>query len=103
MKDKIKTKKEIRQEAEKEAAKAESKKAGGAARSTPKVPYPTNDELRAEAQEQKPEVYFLVYDESGAPIRRVNGGTDSGFQRVAWDLRYAAPKVHEHSEDGEED
>jgi photosystem II stability/assembly factor-like uncharacterized protein len=99
MKEKIKTKKEARQETEKEAEKA----AGESARSTQNVPYPSNDELRAEAQEQKPEVYFVVYDESGAAIRRVNGGTDSGFQRVAWDLRYAAPTVKEKSDDGEED
>jgi photosystem II stability/assembly factor-like uncharacterized protein len=104
MKDKIKTKKEARQEAEKEAAKAAGEGARSTqARSTQNVPYPTNDELRAEAQEQKPEVYFVVYDESGAPIRRVKGSTDSGFQRVAWDLRYAAPTVKEKSDDGEED
>ena len=59
------------------------------------LPYPTNDELSAEAQEAKPEVYFMVYDESGAPIRRVDGATEAGFQRVAWDLRYPAATVHE--------
>jgi len=92
MKDKIKTKKEKRQEAEKDAAKKNQT-----------LPYPTNDELRAEAQEAKPEVYFVVYDESGAPIRRVDGGVDAGFQRVAWDLRYPAAQVKEKSGDGEED
>ena len=92
LKDKIKTKKEKRQEAEKEAAKKNET-----------LPYPSNDELRAEAEEAKPEVYFVVYDESGAPIRRVDGSTDAGFQRVAWDLRYPAPKVAKHEEDyGEE-
>jgi photosystem II stability/assembly factor-like uncharacterized protein len=92
MKEKIKTKKEKRQEAEKDAAKKNET-----------VPYPSHDALRAEAQEAKPEVYFVVYDESGAPIRRVNGSTDSGFQRVAWDLRYPASQVKEKSDDGEED
>jgi photosystem II stability/assembly factor-like uncharacterized protein len=92
LKDKIKTKKEKRQDAEKEAAKKNQA-----------VPYPTNDELRAEAEEAKPELYFIVYDESGAPIRRVDGSTDSGFQRTAWDLRYPAAQVHEHSEDEGED
>jgi photosystem II stability/assembly factor-like uncharacterized protein len=92
LKDKIKTKKEKRQDAEKEAAKKNQA-----------VPYPTNDELRAEAEEAKPELYFIVYDESGAPIRRVDGSTDSGFQRAAWDLRYPAAQVHEHSEDEGED
>ena len=92
MKEKIKTKKEKRQEAEKDAAKKNQT-----------VPYPTKDELRAEAQEAKPDVYFVVYDVSGAAIRRVDAGADGGFQRVAWDLRYAAPQVPKHSDDGEED
>jgi photosystem II stability/assembly factor-like uncharacterized protein len=92
MKEKIKTKKEKRQEAEKDAAK-----------NNQTLAYPTNDELRAEAEEAKPEVYFVVYDESGAAIRRVDGSTEGGFQRVAWDLRYSAPQVKKHSDDGEED
>lgn len=91
MKDKIKTKKEKRQEAEKDAAKKNQT-----------LPYPTNDELRAEAEEAKPEIYFVVYDESGAAIRRVEGSTDAGLQRAAWDLRYSAPQVKKHSEDGED-
>jgi len=88
IKDKIKTKKEKRQDAEKEAAKKNQT-----------LPYPTHDELRAEAQEAKPELYFVVYDESGAPMRRVEGSTDEGFQRAAWDLRYPASRVHEHASD----
>src|SRR5579863_2830363 len=92
LKEKIKTKKEKRQEAEKEAAKKNET-----------LPYPSNDELRAEAQEAKPEVYFMIYDESGAAIRRVEGGTDAGFQRTAWDLRYPAAKVVQHHDDEEGD
>jgi photosystem II stability/assembly factor-like uncharacterized protein len=92
MKDKIKTKKEQRQDAEKDAAKKNQTLA-----------YPSKDELRAEVEEAKPEVFFAVYDESGAPIRRVDASTDSGFQRTAWDLRYPAGRVTEHSDDGEED
>jgi hypothetical protein len=88
LKEKIKTKKEKRQEAEKEAAKRNQT-----------LPYPSNDELRAEAQEAKPDVYFMVYDESGASIRRVEGSTEAGFQRVAWDLRYPAAKLVKHEED----
>jgi len=92
MKEKIKTKKEKRQEAEKDAAKKNQPLA-----------YPSKDELRAEAEEAKPEVYFVVYDESGAAIRRVEGSAEGGFQRVAWDLRYSAPQVKKHFDDGEED
>ena len=90
LKDKIKTKKEKRQDAEKEAAKKNQM-----------LPYPTNDELRAEAEEAKPEVYFVVYDESGAAIRRVGGSTEAGFQRVAWDLRYSAARTHAAHEEEE--
>jgi photosystem II stability/assembly factor-like uncharacterized protein len=92
MKEKIKTKKEKRQEAEKDAAKENQT-----------LPYPTNDELRAEAEEAKPELYFLVYDESRAPIRRVDANVDAGFQRVAWDLRYPAAQLKRHSDNEEED
>jgi photosystem II stability/assembly factor-like uncharacterized protein len=91
MKEKLKTKKEKRQEAEKEAAKKNQT-----------LPYPTNDELRAEGEEAKPEVYFMVYDESGAPIRRVEGSIDAGFQRAAWDLRYPAVSVREHAEEDDD-
>ena len=84
LKERIKTKKEMRQDAEKEAAKKKET-----------LRYPSNDELRAEAEETKPELYFVVYDESGAAIRQVEGSADAGFQRVAWDLRYSAPRVPE--------
>jgi len=92
LKEKIKTRKEKRQQAEKEAAKKNQT-----------LPYPSNDELRAEAQEAKPEAYFVVYNESGAPVRRVEGKTDAGFQRVAWDLRYPAARVAKHSEENDAD
>ncbi len=96
LKEKLKTKKEKRQEAEKEAAKKNQNNA------YPNMAYPTKDELRSEAEEAKPEVYFVVYDESGAAIRRVDGAIDEGFQRTAWDLRYPAASLHEHAEDGED-
>jgi hypothetical protein len=88
LKEKIKTKKEKRQDAEKEAAKKNQT-----------LPYPSHDDLRAEAQEAKAELYFVVYDEGGTAVRRVEGSTDSGFQRAAWDLRYPAARVHEHAGD----
>jgi photosystem II stability/assembly factor-like uncharacterized protein len=88
LKEKIKTKKERRQEAEKEAAKKNQT-----------VPYPSNDELRAEAEESKPEVYFTIYDDNGSPIRRVEGSADAGFQRAAWNLRSPAAKLVKHEED----
>ncbi len=92
LKDKLKTRKEKRQDSEKEAAKKNQT-----------LPYPTHDEMRAEAEEAKPELYFMVYDESGAPVRRVDGSASEGFQRAAWDLRYPASIVREHSEEADED
>jgi len=92
LKEKVKTKKEKRQDAEKDAAKKNQS-----------ASYPTNDELRSEAEEAKPEIYFVIYDESGSPIRRVDGSLEGGFQRGAWDLRYPAAALREHSEDGDDD
>ena len=95
LKEKLKTKKEKRQEAEKEAEKAGDKNVRA-------TPYPSHDELRAEAEEPKPEIYFLIYDDSGTAIRRIDGSTDAGFQRVAWDLRYPPSRVPKKSNDNED-
>jgi photosystem II stability/assembly factor-like uncharacterized protein len=92
LKEKIKTKKEKREDAEKEARKKNET-----------LPYPSNEELRAEAEEPKPEVYFMIYDDSGVPIRRVEGAVDAGFQRAAWDLRFSAVSIKEHVDLEEED
>src|ERR1700730_15044409 len=89
--DKLKTRKETRQDAEKEASKKNQT-----------LPYPSNDQLRAEAEELKPEVYLTVYDESGTPIRRVDASVEEGFHRVAWDLRYPTPSETEEQHPGEE-
>jgi photosystem II stability/assembly factor-like uncharacterized protein len=91
LKEKLKTKKEKRQDAEKAAAKKGET-----------LPYPPNDELRAETEEPKPEIYFIVYDEAGAAIRRVEGSVEAGFQRVAWDLRYPTVSIKERTDDGED-
>ena len=100
LKEKIKTLKEQRQAAEKDAAKKDGKDEKGPYTA---LPYPSNDSLRAEAEETKPEVYFVIYDESGAAIRRVAGDTGEGFHRTAWDLRYATPALPTPSPDGEGD
>ena len=95
LKDKLKTLKEKRQEAEKEAAKKNTT-----------APYPTNDELRAEAEEPPPALFLTVSDASGKPVRRISAANERGMNRVAWDLRYPAPQLHkdaERSSDQEED
>jgi hypothetical protein len=86
LKEKFKTKKEIRQEQEKK----EVSTAAGSGR----VNYPTMDQLRAEAEESAPAVYLVVADSSGTPIRRVQATNEAGINRASWDLRYPPSEVH---------
>ncbi len=74
--EKILTRKERRQKAEKDAAKEDKT-----------LPYPTIEELRAEDEEQPPEVLLVVRDQAGNVVRRLAGPRDKGFHRVAWNLR----------------
>ncbi|MCP4245714.1 MAG: glycosyl hydrolase, partial [bacterium] len=79
LKDKITTRKERRQKAEKKAAKEDST-----------TDYPTTEDIRAEDDELKPAVVLTVRDDSGAVVRRITGSRKAGIHRVAWDLRYPA-------------
>lgn len=79
LKEGLKTAKEKRQEAEKEAQKQGKT-----------LPYPSLDQLRAESEEQPPAVVLTVADEAGRVVRRLEGPRGKGFHRVAWDLRYPA-------------
>jgi len=76
LKDALKSLKERRVDAEKEAEKA------GRA-----ITYPTADQLRAEAEEEAPAIVLTISDSSGTPIRTLTGPSARGIQRVAWDLR----------------
>ncbi|MCI0700660.1 MAG: glycosyl hydrolase [Planctomycetia bacterium] len=76
MKDALKTRKQKRKDTEKEAEKAGKT-----------VPYPTQEELRLEAEEELPSVFLVVTDAEGNVIRVVTGPTGAGLHRVAWDLR----------------
>ncbi len=94
LKESIKTKKEIRQDKEKELIK-EGKT----------VPYPSWDELRAEDEEEAPYLLFTVYDETGDAVRRLTAPAKAGINRVAWDLRYPdeAPVELDKSQTGSSD
>ncbi len=52
--------------------------------------YPPLDSLRAEDREEPPAVVLTVADQQGNVIRRLNGSTAAGFQRIRWDFRYPA-------------
>lgn len=58
--------------------------------------YPTEDELRAEREELKPELVFTIYDASGKVMRKLTGSVKKGYGSKSWDMRYLTnrgPKV----------
>jgi photosystem II stability/assembly factor-like uncharacterized protein len=82
LKDTIKTRKERRREAEKEANKKSAV-----------APYPTAEELRAEAEEEPPQIVLQVADAAGTVLRTFTGPVTKGFHRVSWDLREPAASL----------
>ena len=92
LKSKLKTLKEKRQDAEKEAAKKKQP-----------FQYPTNDQLRAEAEEEAPSVFFTILDAQGKPLRRVGAPNKEGLNRVAWDFHYPNPALRPAAPQGEGD
>jgi photosystem II stability/assembly factor-like uncharacterized protein len=92
LKDAIKMKKQQRQDAEKEAAKKGEV-----------PPYPTREELRAEAEEEEPTILITVADADGKPMRTLTGPVTAGFHRVAWDLRDPSATLPKPRPSGEDD
>jgi photosystem II stability/assembly factor-like uncharacterized protein len=82
LKDAIKTKKEKRQESEREADK----------KGAP-VGWPTRTELRAEEEEEAPAIIVTITDASDTVVRRLTGPVAAGIQRLNWDLRYPAANL----------
>ena len=79
LKDELKTKKALRQEAEKKLQKDGKD-----------TPYPSWDALWMEAKEEAPAIVLTVRDQAGQVVRRLTGPVTAGFHRVAWDLRFPA-------------
>jgi hypothetical protein len=82
LKEALKTKKEKRQESEREAEK----------KGAP-VGWPTRDELRAEEEEEAPAIIVTITDASDNVVRRLTGPVGAGIQRLTWDLRYPAANL----------
>jgi photosystem II stability/assembly factor-like uncharacterized protein len=76
LKDGLKTRKQQRQEKEKELIKTGEP-----------VPYPAWDELRAEDDEKAPYLLFEITDRSGRVVRYLREKPSKGLMRVDWDLR----------------
>lgn len=83
LKETIRTRKERRLEAEKDAA----------AKKLPPPPYPTKDELRAEEEEEAPAILLTISDADGTVVRTVTGPVTQGIHRISWDLREPAAEL----------
>jgi photosystem II stability/assembly factor-like uncharacterized protein len=79
LKDGLKTRQEVRIEAEKAARDAESE-----------PPLPSMAELRQEKEEVEPQIVLTVRDSGGEVVRRITGPRTKGIHRVNWNLRYPA-------------
>ncbi|HEY2015832.1 MAG TPA: glycosyl hydrolase, partial [Bryobacteraceae bacterium] len=82
LKDAIRTKQQERQQRDRAAVQRGE---------TP--PYPTAEELRAEAEEEPPAVVISISDASGKVIRKLDAPATRGIHRVNWDLRTQAPAL----------
>jgi photosystem II stability/assembly factor-like uncharacterized protein len=82
LKEPIRTKRQLRQQAEREAA-----------RKNEPVKYPTRQELRDEAEEEAPSLLFTISDADNKVVRRLSAPAAPGIQRLSWDFRYAPPVV----------
>ena len=82
LKDGYKTLKQQRLDAEKDAEKKKTA-----------APYPTKEQLIAEADEEAPTIILTVADSTGHVVRRLTGTAAKGVQRVTWDLRTPAPNL----------
>ena len=82
LKDAIKTKKDKRQEAEREAERKKEP-----------IGWPTQADLRAEEEEEAPAIIVTITDSNDRVVRRLNGPVGAGIQRMNWDLRYPAANL----------
>jgi photosystem II stability/assembly factor-like uncharacterized protein len=82
LKEPIRTRKQIRQEAEKKALEAKKD-----------ISYPTKEDLRTEDEEEAPTMLLTVTDQEGNVLRRLTGPVTAGIHRVAWDLREPAAEL----------
>jgi hypothetical protein len=89
--DGLKARKNIRREAEKEREKANED-----------VSFPSWDAIVDEQREDAPAIVFTVHDSAGGLVRKIEAPAESGFHRVAWDLRYPALQPWKPPEESEQ-
>ncbi len=76
LKEGLKTKRQLRQDAAKQAEKDKKP-----------VNYPAPAELTAEADEEPPQLLLTITDASGKVVKRLTGATGKGIHRITWNLR----------------
>ncbi|WOK09291.1 glycosyl hydrolase [Imperialibacter roseus] len=81
LKDEVKTKEEVRREAEKKQLENNQDSA-----------YPSYEALKEEKQEPDPYLLFTIRDSQGNIVRKLQTKPVKGVNRTTWDLRYA-PKT----------
>ena len=52
------------------------------------IPFPGWESLADEMQQREPQIRIHIYNGEDELVRKVAAPTDSGFHRVAWDLKY---------------
>lgn len=55
------------------------------------IPFPGYEALNAESSEGNPQTLLLIKDDSGNPVRWIQGNLSKGLHRTNWDLRLPAP------------
>ena len=79
LKDTYKTKEETRKENEKKQIKEGNE-----------VFFPGWDKVEFEKNEEKTRIVLIIHDKNGNVVRRIDGPTTKGINRVTWDLQYAS-------------
>ena len=82
LKEGLKTRKEQRQEKEKDLNKSNAD-----------IPFPGWEAIEKERREESPRIVLTVKNAQGKIVRKLNGPVTKGFHRIAWNLRYPATGV----------
>jgi photosystem II stability/assembly factor-like uncharacterized protein len=59
-------------------------------------PYPSEEEVLAEKQEEQPSLVFTIYDDQGQIMRKLSTSYGKGYKQLTWDMAYLSsrgPKV----------
>jgi len=59
-----------------------------AEKSGEKYPYPTEEELRAERNEVKPQLVFTIYNKDSDIIKKLTAPYSKGYKSITWDFSY---------------